>query len=120
MTTLKANITAVRNLFGKRTSGFCASICGWTANGNDKETAVANLATKLERMEQFNHTRCYRVAPDGTVFALYYAEGWWYDIVHTDGTYSSCGLTVETYMQALEQMTKHHAQYSADCCPAAV
>lgn len=88
---------------------------GWTVSGNDAKTFRETLINLLANQEKFNHTRRYIVSGDAT-FCLYYANGWQYDIVRRDNTGcpSACLLSSKTYMEALEQMTRHAAQY-AEC-----
>lgn len=109
---LKVTSERCRNMFGKRSSRYVARLAdtGWEHEADTKEQALEGLAQALARAELYAYTRRY-VRKGGVTFALFYANGWQYDIVHDDGKTSGCLMACETYPQALAQMMRHVADY---------
>lgn len=114
--TLKATIEPVKNVFAnRRTKRYVCKLAdtGWQIEGSDREMLVDALRIVLTRQCEFLHTRKYVRVKDVT-FALYFANGWQYDIVHDDGKTSSCMLNisdVKSYGDALSVMMRHVQQY---------
>lgn len=112
--TLRATI-AVHYSGGCRIKSYVCKLAdtGWQVTGRNRESLMERLRQVLTRQEQFLHTRRY-IRKGNVTFALYYANGWQYDIVRDDGRSSASMLTCDTYMQALEIMTKHANQHDGN------
>lgn len=57
------------------------SCCGFERLQPTAASARWDVTTAIERQLSNSHTRLYRWAKDGTMFVLYYSDGWQYDIV---------------------------------------
>lgn len=92
-----------------------ASLCHWNHSDKDKRVALEQLRERIERQSDFCQTRKY-IRANGATFALYYADGWQYDIVRDDNPdrYSTTCLCDRyfTYPQALEKMIAHIEQFN--------
>lgn len=114
---MKLTTHASRNMFGKLSGQYEAHLKSGedtllSDTGKTKEEAVINLTAKIQLQEKYAHTRIYRWAKDGTLFALYWAHGWGYDIVKQDSTSPcSCLLSTLSQSEALRAMEKHAEQY---------
>jgi hypothetical protein len=86
---------------------------GWEVTGPNKEQLYELLGDVLKRQADYLHTRRY-VRKDNVTFALYYANGWQYDIVRDDGSASTCMLNCQSYADALERMLKHAANHCGE------
>lgn len=114
-TTIKMTVTAEKNMFGKRSGAYVASLGPWTARGTTKDKAATILNERLVALERYERVRRYLHAPDGTVFVLWHTFGGWeYDMSGADRKWaSSCCLGVDcrTEEQAFAAMRKHWEQY---------
>lgn len=114
---MKLTTKAQRNIFGKLSGNLIAEIehngqVILSDTGASKDEALENLARKIEQQERNGHVRTYRWATDGTLFALYFAGSWAYDIVKRDGSpASSCFMATPHQGEALRAMENHVAQY---------
>lgn len=106
-----------RNMFGKLSGQYESALKREdqtlvSDTGKSREEAVANLASKLELQERHGHTRIYRWAKDGTLFTLYWAHSWGYDIIKKGSTSaSSCFLSTLSQTEAMATMERHVEQY---------
>ena len=91
------------------------------SSGFERIEPTATLARKslksaIVQQIRYTQTRTYRRAADGTIFALYFADGWKYDIVGTDHIargYPATTFLYETeYEEVLPIMERHVAQYA--------
>lgn len=116
---LKLIVTRMRNAMGKPSNSYCAQLGNWNLTTNGADEAVAALDNLIQQSHRHACTRRYLIARDGTVFALSFALGWTYDIIHTDkpGAQSpgSCCLTCGSFVEAYDAMKRHWEQYDADC-----
>ena len=53
-------------------------------SGKTKTEAYEACQAAIEAQADEIYTRRYYWTNDGSLFVLYYADGWWYDIAHTD------------------------------------
>lgn len=124
MSKLIAKVEQARNMFRKKCPGqFIATLAdtGWQSTGNTKEKAIDGLRDALKKQADQMYARAY-VRKGNVAFALYYANGWHYDIVRDQSPHdlpirqqaSSCGLSAETYLQALEAMVKHAQEHDGN------
>ena len=108
---MKIEITQNRTIFGKKTKTFTAKFAEWIGEGKTKEEALAGLTKILENQNKYLFERKY-IPARNAVFALYYAQGFCYDIVHTDtGQVSTCMMGDIPKLEAIEKMTAHALTY---------
>jgi hypothetical protein len=83
------------------------------AFGENKTEAKNALMAMV--LDQCSHvfTRRYLTA-DGVTFALYYANGWGYDIVRAGRVACSTGFGEISFHEALERMRAHFEQYTEE------
>lgn len=110
-------VSPVRTMFGKRGKGFIAKFGEGddiTATGDTKESALLNLKIKITKEFEHRLTRRYLFTEKGTIFCLFHAEGWAYDIVHPDTeTVSGCMFNAAmNYNEAFEKMKAHCENHS--------
>jgi hypothetical protein len=92
----------------RRVEAHCGSLRG---DGANRTEAKAALMERIELQLRHAYTRRYLRTADVT-FALYYADGWSYDIVAGDGArYSSTGLGACDEREAYQAMSRHFLQY---------
>lgn len=83
-----------------------------TVSARSKDAAFVQLQLVLQEQARHRMTRVYRFTKRGVVFALYFNEGWWYDIVSPNHeSPSSIGLSTHSYEQALAAMENHWRSY---------
>lgn len=108
----------VKSVVG-RITGFAASVGD---NGFERHAATAADAKEactaaIVAQATYGSTRRYIWRSEGgkpVCFALYYADGWWYDITRPGQSVpSSCGLAATTMDAAFEAM-RQHAESSFD------
>lgn len=117
---MKTIITQDRHILGRKAKTYSAKLgtlgadTGWMVTGcASRDEAASLLFDRVKAQEEYNHARKY-VRKGNVTFALFYANGWQYDIVRDDGQASSCHMNivdVRTYAQALERMLKHVATH---------
>ncbi len=95
------------------------SCCGFERLEPTAAGARRDVTTAIERQLRNSHTRYYRTARDGTMFVLYYSDGWRYDIVGNEHeTRGVCTMTFEQevtcFHQAREILERHVFTY---CSP---
>lgn len=89
-----------------------ASAGSMSASGANKTEAKAALMACVERQLTHMRTRRY-LRTDDVTFALFYADGWVYDIVSGDGHRNSSTLlgAAMDEREAFESMKRHFGQY---------
>ncbi len=119
MNSIKSTLTRNTTMLGRKGNSFSARLTfadqdsGWLVMGTNKEALTGQLFDAIKNASEYSHARRY-VRKGSVTFALYYANGWCYDIVRDDGKASSCFLNVsdtKTYPQALEKMLAHVEQH---------
>lgn len=117
---LKVTVQSRRDMFGRASGSYEAKLgeTGWTAIGATRESAVELLTDTLTRNCEYQLKRRY-IRVRGATFALYYASGWSYDIVHDDTATrapSSCTMSEPNFERAYAQMAEHARQWQ-ECQP---
>lgn len=112
-------MTVRRELFyGRRLKQWVAEFGRWSEVAEDKLVACQRLWSRIQKQEEYQFTRRHMHAVNGTVFLLYYADGWSYDLLHPDGQISTTMMGRDlTYPQALERMKRHFDQYNENHQP---
>jgi hypothetical protein len=94
------------------TGNYVASFAGYSVVAPTKDEAVQELETIIRTEKEFSGVRRYVFCSDGTVFCLYYNNGWCYDIMSANRPYpSKCMMAAKTEDSAYRQMLEHAAQY---------
>ena len=95
------------------TNCFKVAVGGFQRVGGSPTSAREDLKRAIIRQTDFAFTREYRSAADGTVFVLYYSDGWRYDITRGGAPVQiSLESSVTTYAAALAIMERHVASYA--------
>jgi hypothetical protein len=111
--TIKLQVRRVKNQFGKLSGTWQAVFGPFTSYGTSRDEAQLILSERLNEVEHNAFKRRYLVTAKGTVFALFHVfGGWCYDIVHRDGSSSSCMLSTESEREAFDSMKRHFDGYS--------
>jgi hypothetical protein len=86
------------------------------ATAKNKTEARAEILKMVEQQAEHLFTRHYRVTKDGTIFVLYFALGWRYDIVrsgkHSGTTMLGALSGVDGEHDALASMQRHVDQWN--------
>jgi hypothetical protein len=76
-----------------------------------KPEAKAAVLAAVEEQTQHLYERRY-LAADGVVFALYYADGWSYDIIRDGQRGCTTNFEASDVTEAFEKMRHHFEQYT--------
>lgn len=96
---------------------FKATTCGFERLETDRDRAGKALSAAIADQLHNSFTRAYRWANDGTLFVLYYSDGWKYDIIGEAHARRGCPCTCSAgsfgcdYREALDCMEKHVGGY---------
>jgi len=109
---MKIVVKQAMHMGKKKSNMWVATFGRWEQYGS-KDAAVELLMRRINDAQDNAFRRKYIVTPKAT-FALYWADGWAYDIVHPDGSTSSCMFnTGRTFDEAFDCMQKHAKDYNS-------
>jgi hypothetical protein len=110
---LKIEATKIKNIKG-RITGYRVQAAGISVEAATEKEACELWHERANLQEQEYRNR-YDFTPDGSLFHLYYRDGWRYDIARPEnpGRWSTCLLSAPTYPQALSQYIDHLRQCGA-------
>lgn len=108
---MKVEVKAARFMGRIRPGMFTAKFGRWEHHSGSRQMAEDLLVERINDAHDHMLDRAYLVTPKAT-FVLFWADGWAYDMVKPDGSYSTCMMNRMPKSEALKRMEAHAKEYN--------